>query len=247
MNEETKAVVPDQETMRRMATDAALTEDSALALLSRRDLPSDAIETMVRNVSLMKSRRVLKCIVAHPKTPRHVSLPRTRHLYTFELTELSLSPVVAADVKLAAEEVILTRLSNTSAGERLTLAKRSSKRIAAALLLDPDSRVMESALANFHMTEGSIVRALQSPDATPALVHAICRHSQWSLRREVQIALLRNPHTPLARALQYVRGLPANVLGDLRGYFPPEMEEEVARELERRKGNVARGQGEPAD
>jgi hypothetical protein len=203
--------------------------------LARNDLSSDVIGSLARNVAVMKSRRVLKALVAHPRTPRHVSLPRTRHLYTFELLELALSPAVAADVKLAGEEVILTRLANTSPGERLTLAKRGSKRLAAALLLDSDTRVMEAALRNSRMVEGSIVRALQNPKATPALVEAICRNSLWSVRREVQVALLRNPHTPLACARQYLRALPAKVLEDLQGYFPEEMEAEVASELERRK------------
>jgi hypothetical protein len=227
---------PEAESLLCLAADPGLGEDSALALLTRRDLAGEVIESLARNVAVMKKRRVLKALVSHPRTPRHISLPRTRHLYTFELMELSLSPAVAADVKLAGEEVILTRLSNTSAGERLTLAKRGSKRLAAALLLDSDTRVMEAALRNSRMVEGSIVRALQSPKATPMLVEAICRSSQWSVRREVQIALLRNSHTPLTCARQYLRELPAKVLEDLQGYFPEEMEAEVARELERRRG-----------
>ena len=225
----------DVDALCRMAADPALGEDSALALLARRDLPGEAVEILVRNAVAMKSRRVLKAVVAHPKTPRHISMPRTRHLYTFELMELSLSPVVAVDVKMAGEEVILTRLANTSAGERLSLAKRGSKRIAAALLLDPDIRVMEAALANSHMVEGSLVHALQSPRCTLALVHAVCGNSQWSVRREIQIVLLRNPRTPLHRALQYLRELPINVLQDLQGYFPEHLEPEVVRELGRRR------------
>ncbi len=218
----------------RMATDAALTEDLALSLLDRRDLPGEAIEALARNLTVMKSRKVLRAVVAHPRTPRHVSLPRARHLYTFELMELTLSPVVPADVKLAGEETILSRLGTISSGERLTLAKRASKRLAAALLLDPDARVMESALLNPRMTEASIVRALQSAKATPAFVQAIGGHPQWSLRREIQIALLRNPRTPSDHARRCILALPSPVLQELREYLPPEVAVAVTMELRKR-------------
>jgi hypothetical protein len=221
--------------VRSMAADPALTEDAALALLKDRDLPGEAIAAMAANTVVMKNRRVLRALVAHPRAPRHISLPRTRHLYTFELMEMALSPAVAADVKLAGEEVILTRLETITVGERVTLAKRASTRIAAELLRDADERVMQAALANSRITEASVVRAIQHQRVTEALVHAVCRHPEWSLRRDVQIALLRNPHTPLPRALYFISGMPAGILTGLLGYVRVELKYEIMKELERRK------------
>ena len=101
----------------------------------------------------MKHRRVLAAIVSHVKTPRHVSLPIARHLYTFELLQIALTPAVSADVKMAVEDAITMRLESISAGERLALAKRGSTRIAAALLFDKEPGVMKAALVNPFMTE----------------------------------------------------------------------------------------------
>jgi len=222
-----------------LAADPNLTEDAALSLLEQRDLSGEAIAVLVRN-PVMKSRRVLRAVVAHPRTPRHISLPRARHMYTFELMQLALSPTVAADVRQAGEEVIVNRLGTITAGERLTLAKRASTRVVAALLLDPDKRVMQAALASGRITEAWVIRALQSSRASVDLVHAVCRHSRWSLRRDIQVALLRNPHTPLPRAVCLATGLPTGLLADLLDHVSNELRGELEKEIQRREDGKAR-------
>jgi hypothetical protein len=63
--------------------------------------------------------------------------------------------------------------------------------------------------------EAAIVKALQRTTSTPAFVEAVSRHSRWSLRHEVQLALLRNAHTPLARAIEFAHRLSARQLRDI--------------------------------
>src|SRR5512146_1531082 len=171
--------------LKRAAGDQALGEDLALALLERRDLPPEALEALGKNLAALKSRRVQLALAAHPRTPRHVSLPAIRHLYTFELMQLALSPAVLADIKKAAEETLLSRLEKITLGERITLARRASGRVAAALLLDAEPRVIEAAVTNPFLTEVLVVRALMSEKATAALVELVANDGKWSLRREV--------------------------------------------------------------
>jgi hypothetical protein len=191
------------------ASDPALTEDFAMALLKRSDLPSEALDRLGRNGGAMKSRKVKLTLIAHPKTPRHVYIPMVRHLFTFDLMQVALRPAVPADIKMVAEEPLIGRLEKVSAGERLSLARRASGRVAGALLLDSEVRVIHAALENLRLTESSVVDALTRRDAPAAFVEAVCHHSKWSLRREIRIALLRNDKTPLARALEFARSLPA--------------------------------------
>jgi hypothetical protein len=68
-----------------------------------------------------------------------VSVPLARQFYTFDLMKVALSPSVAADVKVAVDNVLISRLKTVTLGERLTLARRASGRVAAALLLDVES------------------------------------------------------------------------------------------------------------
>lgn len=198
-----------------VAGDSRLSEDLALALLNRRDLPSKALEELNKNGAVTRHRKVQLAIVRHPRTPRHVSIPAIRHLYAFELMEISLFPAVAADVKRIAEETLIGRLKTISSGERFGLAKQSPGRVAAALLLDEEERTMRAALANPYMTEALVVGALRSAEATEILVAAVCHHEKWSRRNEIKIVLLGHEKTPFAKVLQFANELPVLVLKEV--------------------------------
>jgi hypothetical protein len=207
---------PSPDILRVAAADPRLNEDLALALLKRRDLPRDAVEAVYKNKSLAKLRKVRLAIVMHPSAPRHVSVPVIRHLYAFELMQVALSAAVPADVKRSAAEAIVARLSTISAGERSELAKRGSGRVAAALLLDKEERIMLAALQNPQMTEMWIVKALKSPGCD-LLAPAVCRHQKWSQRIDVKLALIVNRHTPLARVVQFAGELPVRSIKETLG------------------------------
>lgn len=198
-----------------VAGDSRLSEDLALSLLNRRDLPAKALEELNKNGAVIKHRKVQLAIVRHPRTPRHASVPAIRHLYAFELMEVSLFPAVAADVKRLAEETLIGRLKTISSGERFGLAKQSSGRVAAALLLDDEERVMRAALVNPYMTEALIVQTLRSVEATEILVSAICHHEKWSRRNEIKTVLLGHQKTPFAKVLQFANELPVRVIKDV--------------------------------
>src|SRR5271157_1434109 len=125
----------------RALADTALTEDLALALFKRPDLPSDDIEQISRDSALMKSRKVRLAVAAHPRAPRRLTLRLVRELYTFDLMQFSLLPAVPADLKRVAEQQLVARLASITLGERLSLARRSASLVAAALLLDKESPV----------------------------------------------------------------------------------------------------------
>ena len=203
------------EVLTAAASDPGLTEDFALVLLKRSDLPARALDHLSKNGGVMKSRKVKLAVVEHPKTPRHISIPMVRHLFTFDLMQVALTPVVPADIKMAAEESLINRLEKISQGERLSLAHRASGRVAAALLLDPEPRVIHAALENSRLTESAIIKALMRHNAPAAFVGGVCHHPKWSPRREVRIALLRNEKTPLALAVEFARSLPAALVREI--------------------------------
>jgi len=194
---------------------APLTEDLALAQLGDRDLSSDAVERISRNLAAMESRKVRMALASHPRTPRRIALRLIRELYTFELMRFALMPTAAADLRRVAEELLLSRLASITLGERIALARRSSELVAGALLLDKEPPVWQAALDNARLSESAVVKALQRSSATPALVSAVCHHAKWSVRPEIRIALLRNQHAPLAKALEFARHLPPAQLRDI--------------------------------
>ncbi len=206
---------PDPELLLAAASAPALTEDLALALLNRPDLPPNVIEAIAKNPSVLKQRKVILAVASHPKTPRHVSLPLTRSLYTFELVKVASLPAVPPDLKVAVDELILSRMEQISEGERLSLARQASGRVAGALMLDKEERVNAAALNNPRMTEAIITKALSSPASSGKFVLLVCNHPQWSLRRDIRLALLRNRHTPLAAAAAYIEGFPATLVREV--------------------------------
>jgi hypothetical protein len=202
------------------ASDPALTPDLALALLLRRDLPPDAVEHIA--------------VAAHPRAPRRIALRLIREFYTFDLMQFALQPAVAADLKRAADDLLVTRVASITLGERISLARRASASVAAALLLDKETRVWQTALENSRLTETAIGRALLRTGASRAFVEAVCHHPKWSLRPEIRIALLRNEKTPLSRALEFARRLPPAQLRDIlhASRLPEKIKESLRKEVE---------------
>jgi hypothetical protein len=217
------------------AADPALTEDLALSLLKRTDLHPEVIEQIVRNASALKSRKVKVALASHPHTPRHVSVPLARHFYTFDLMKVALAPGVPADVKVAVDDVLISRLKAVTIGERLTLARRASGRVAAALLLDVENkvpaiadsktagkklvasgtRVLSIALDNSRLTEALVINSVLNPAASAALVEVVVGHAKWPRRKEIRAALLRTEHLSLARALEFSQEIPAEQLKEI--------------------------------
>lgn len=186
-----------------------LNEDMARALFQRRDLSVEVLTALAQNHAALKVRAVLVGLISNPKTPRHISIPLTRHLFTFELMQVVLQPGVPADLKMKVEDALINKISTISAGERITLAKRGSTRIAAGLLTDTDPRILEAALNNPYMTEAFVAKSLVSPDSTPMLFEFTWRHPKWSLRTDIRIAMLRAAKTPPRIAVEIVKCMPA--------------------------------------
>ena len=158
---------------------------------------------------------------------------------------------------MAVDDVLISRLKTVTLGERLTLARRASGRVAAALLLDvadadgkaPDStpksgrkvnerrrpreaRVMQTALDNPRLTEALIINSMLRSGASAVLVHAVSRHAKWSCRKEIRAALLRTEYLSLARALEFSQEIPAAPLQELlnSSHLPVKIKELLLRE-----------------
>jgi hypothetical protein len=238
---------PSLDVLLAAAADLRMTEDLALTFLSRRDLPERVLDVLSKNPTAMKHRKVINALLRHPRTPRHVSLPVARRLYTFELMDLALTPTLAADLKMVSEEAIIGRMESISAGERMTLARRASTQVAAALLLDPEQRIVEAALDNPYLTESWVVKALMR-DETPAhLALLTCTHPKWSVRHEIRLTLLRNAHTPLARAIAIADSLPVGSVKEVLALsrLPQNVRTYLEQTLERRKVRPTGGPASP--
>jgi hypothetical protein len=192
-----------------------LTEDAALALVKNADVTAEALARLAKNPIASKSRKLVVALASHPRTPRHVSIPLLRGMFTFDLMNLALTPAVAPDVKRAAEEQLIMRLESLPVGQKITLARRASGRVAAALLQTSDQRIISPALDNKQLTEALVIQALMKPRAPERLYVTVADHASWQLRREIQIALLRSENTPLERAQEFAKNFSEDFLREI--------------------------------
>ena len=215
----------------------ALSEELALTLLKRRDLPKEVLEALAKNGRVMKRREVKTEIVKHQRTPRHISLPLIKHLYTGDLMHAALTPSVPADLKMAIEEALIKRLPSVSVGERLMFSKRASGRVAAFLLNDEEARIVDAALNNPYMTEALIIKQLVLEQPSQLLTVHVSHHPKWSLRKDIRMAMLKNPYTPFAFAIVCAEGLTLKELKDLLfvSQLPEQIKEYLVATTERKE------------
>jgi hypothetical protein len=196
-----------------LAGNPNLLESDLLRLLERRDLPREAIQQIALHKAGARSYTLKLAIVRHPKTARLVSLPLLKFLYLFDLVRVCQTPGVPTDVKRVAEETILKKVESIPRGERITLARRSTGRVAAELLISEDKELIRAALENSYLSEANLLRVLALENVPRVVIESIAVDKKWSCRYHLRLAMIRNPQTPLTRVLEF---LPDIAVNDLR-------------------------------
>jgi hypothetical protein len=216
--EELRPLVHDgaEEVLRALVANPALEEDDLLVLLRRPDLGSELLRQVASDAARTKSYQVRLALVRHARTPASSTLKFVPQLHLFDLVAVSLIPHLPREVKAAAEGAVLGKVKEMPLGARITLARRTgSDAVLVRLLADREATVVSAALTNARVTEAVVVRTVRDASAPPHAVELISRDSKWSVRRDVRFALVRNRHTPLARALQFIQAMGPHELRDL--------------------------------
>jgi hypothetical protein len=214
-----------------------LREQHLSILLNRRDLSREIVSVIAQNQQWMKSYPLKVAVLRHPKTPRHLALRLLKFIYPFDLLVIGKAPGVSPELKRLMEDTLLSQREGMAAGQRLSLARRGSPRIAGGLLNDSEGRVIQAALDNPALTEQAVAAALQVVKSAAELPIAVMEHPRWSRRRGVQLALLRNKHLSLAR---FAAILPQLTLGELKELIEdprvaPSLRSYVAKVVQLRK------------
>lgn len=204
-----------KEVLVALARNPNLQERDLLRLLERKDLPPEALREIAAHPQTARHYAVKLALARHPKTPRLVSLPLLKFLYLFDLMRVSQSPAVPAEVKMAAEGALLKRAETIPRGERISLARRGSGRVAASLLITEDRELIEAALNNPYLSEGHVLKVLAREDLPAIVVESVAQHDKWSHRYYLRLALIRNPLTPLPRVLAFVPDMAVSDLRDI--------------------------------
>jgi len=186
-----------------------------LRLLERKDLAHEVVRELAHHHEVRRNYAVQLALVRHPKAPRLVSLPLMKFLYVFDLLRVAQTPAVPTDVKMAAEEAILKKLPAMPRGERISLARRGTGRLAASLLAGSDLELVRAALDNPYLTEGHLLKVLSREGLASVVVEQLAQHPRWSSHYHLRLSLIRNPLTPFARVLAFIPDVAVTDLRDL--------------------------------
>ena len=231
----------------------ALDETQLCLLLDRKDLPKEILEEVARRRPLLKNYRVRRALAFHPRTPRLASLRLIRELYLMDLVQLTLLPGISVELKRNAEEQLVARLPQLPLGQKITLARRGTGRVAGALLAEGHAQVLSVVLDNGSLTEAQVLKALSRERLPVGVVEAIAQHRKWSHTYNVRLALVRHPNSTLSTILAYLPELtvsdlrelasPGIVSENLRKYLLAEIQQRIRRG--EKSAKIADSTGEP--
>ena len=204
----------------------ALDETQLCLLLNRNDLPAEILEEVARRKPLLKNYRVKRALAFHARTPRLAGLRLVRELYLMDLVQLTLLPGTSAELKINAEEQLIARLPQLPLGQKVTLGRRGTARVAGALLAEGHAQILSVVLDNPQLTEAQVLKALSRDRLPLGVIQAIAQHRKWSHTYNVRLALVRHPSSTLSTILGY---LPELTVSDLRELASPGIVSESLR------------------
>ncbi len=197
---------------RELLAAAFLDEQTLLALLCRA-LPVAFLEEVAATPPWNERPFVLARVVLNPRAPRALGLRLVGGLRWRELAEVAAAMRVSGAVRLRAEGLLRDQLGELRFGDKIALARLATPALLVALLADTEPRVVLASLENPRLREEDLVSALRRDGAAVSLCEGASASPRWSTSYAVRLALVLQPRTPLAIALQQISSL---VPGDLR-------------------------------
>lgn len=204
-----------EDVLRALIDNLALDETHLCLLLARKDLSGLLLEEISKRKTWRASYRVRLGLAAHPHTPRLIAMRLLRELHLMDLVRISLLPTSSMELRRLADERVLAQLPQIPLGQKLTLARRGSARVAAGLFAHGPEQVARVALDNSFLTEAQLLKALAKEGIPGRSVGAVAQHGKWSKLVNIRVALLRHPNVPAGSVGALVAGLPRREMEDL--------------------------------
>lgn len=207
---------PSPDLLRALLRNPRLDEHHLLALLKQRGLPSELFSILHHHLEGgSESYKLAYELAQHPETPPHIALAVLHRLYLFDLAKLSRHPQATPDQRMAAERLIIQRLPTQPLGNKLTLARQGTTTIIEALLKEGHPQVVAACLDNPRLKEGAVHQFVSSGAASAETISQVARHPAWQHRPNLQLAILKNPRTPLVWYTLWLPRLQHGVIKDL--------------------------------
>lgn len=164
----------------------------------------DEIASQTRLLSFYEVRRDL---AMHPRTPEVVALRLVQGLFWRDLAALGADARLHPRLRRSADQLLAARLPELAVGEKVSMARRAGPGLLAQLRHDPSPRVIGAMLDNPRLTEDILAPVAHSATTPGPVLALIAADRRWGMRYGLQVAICRNPGTPLATSLRLLPSL----------------------------------------
>lgn len=162
---------------------------------------SEVIEVLARP-RLLSFYEVRRDLALHPRTPKVLALQLVPGLYWRDLAALGGDTRLHPQLRRAADQYLAARLPELAVGEKITIARRAGAGLLAHLRHDPSPRVIAALLDNPRLTEDILAPVVHGATTPGPVLKLIAEDRRWGARSALQVAICRNPGTPLATSLR---------------------------------------------
>ncbi|OGW46863.1 MAG: hypothetical protein A2078_09280 [Nitrospirae bacterium GWC2_57_9] len=207
---------PSPLVLKALLANGNMTEEDVLIIANRKNVLPDVLEAIARDKRWSDSYSIKLTLARNPRSPLTISLSLARFLRIFDLEEITRNHYIPLVFRHKVEAMIIERVPTMPLGNKKALAKKAAGAILLKLLMDRIPEVVRICLDNPHMIEAHLYKAINRPDTMMETILMIAGHRAWSNRPLIRFALVRNPHTPLSRSVQFLRNMK---LVDLRELY----------------------------
>lgn len=188
-----------------------LDPEAARLILRNPYVTAEVVEALAQP-RLLAFSEVRRELAMHPRTPEIMAQQLVPGLSWRELTALGSDARLHPRLRRAADQNLAARLPGLAIGEKMSIARRAGPGLLAHLRHDPSPRVIGALLDNSRLTE-DILTPVAHGAATPGPILAlIAQDRRWGMRYGLQVAICRNPGTPLVTSLKLLPLLRKNEL-----------------------------------
>ncbi|HEX3127660.1 MAG TPA: hypothetical protein VH394_10040 [Thermoanaerobaculia bacterium] len=181
---------------------ARLDPPAVKAVLRNPYATAGIVEEIASQPRLLSFYEVRRDIAMHPRTPEILAQRLVPGLYWRDLSALGADTRLHPRLRRAADQMLVARLPELAVGEKVTMARRAGPGLLAHLRHDPSPRVIGAMLDNPRLTEDILAPVAHSATAPGPVLALIAADRRWGVRYGLQVAICRNPRTPLATVLR---------------------------------------------
>jgi hypothetical protein len=164
--------------------------------------PAALLDRIGANRAWMGHHELRRGVARHAHAPSALAGNLLSHLYWKDWCDIAGHPATQPLIRRQAERLLLASVGQLAAGERINLARRSSRRLIPALLKDPDPRVVQALLGNPRLVEMDLERLVNDASCCAEALRYVAEHAVWGQRRGLRMALLRRHELAVPTALR---------------------------------------------